>query len=207
VAGDEATAADDVIGRGSRRPARSGPRWRPPRIGLILAAAGLVAGLGAGYAAGVRQGGKAAAPPAPPVTGAAPLSQAGLTCSTQSGGELQLGVDVANESAAAVTLRKVTVVLPIGGLREVSQAWGPCGELPAATVAPANVVPAGGSTWFTVTFQVLVSCPQPLPVQFILRYQRSSQAEVTDLPGFPDLGQVPYGQCPVAFPPAGSLTG
>jgi hypothetical protein len=53
----------------------------------------------------------------------------------------------------------------------------------------------GASTWITVTFQVLVSCPQPLPVQFTLDYDQQGRAAAIRLPGFPDLAQVPYIGC------------
>jgi hypothetical protein len=48
----------------------------------------------------------------------------------QIGHALQLGVQVTNESSADLTLGRVTVVLPLGGLKVISQAWGPCGQLP-----------------------------------------------------------------------------
>jgi hypothetical protein len=192
---------------GSRR----GPvlRRRLPRAALVLGAAGLLAGLVIGYAAGTRHAGK---PPVPARAGASPtapsfaaggypLSQSVSGCSAQTGHELQLGLEVTNLSATAVTLRRVRVVLPLGGLRETSQAWGPCGELPAAGEAPGNLLPPvlgpGASAWFTVTFQVLVRCPQPLPVQFTLDFDQSGQPTgAIALPGFPDLGQVPYAGCP-----------
>ena len=87
----------------------------------------------------------------------------------------------------------------MGGLRATSQAWGPCGELPAPGEAPGNALPLtlgpGASAWFTVTFQVLVGCPQPLPVHFTLDYDQSGRSAAMPLPSFPDLGQVSYGKC------------
>src|SRR5215469_7170528 len=92
---DGSPAGDDVLEQGSwRRPV---PRWRLPRVALVLGAAGLLAGLAAGYAAGVRHAGK---PPSPPRAAAAqtapsftaggfPLSQSGPGCSAQTGHELQ----------------------------------------------------------------------------------------------------------------------
>jgi hypothetical protein len=90
-------------------------------------------------------------------------------------------------------------MLPMGGLRATSQAWGPCGELPGPGEGPGIALPPtlgpGASAWFTVTFQVLVTCPQPLPVQFTLDYDQSGRSAAMPLPGFPDLGQVSYGKC------------
>lgn len=124
------------------------------------------------------------------------MSQSSGACSVQTGRLLQLGVQVTNQSQAAVTLRRVTAVLPMGGLRQVSHTWGPCGELPAASGAAVDALPAGASTWFTVTFKVLVRCPAPLPVQFTLEYDRLGRPATIRLPGFVDLGHVPYASCP-----------
>jgi hypothetical protein len=195
---------DDVVELGSRRlPVRR----RPPPIAVILAVAGLLVGLVAGFAAGDRHARNSAAPlprssaassPAtPPAADAFTLTQADHQCSAQIGHALQLGVQVTNPSATAVMLRRVKVVLPLGGLQEISQAWGPCGELPTGGEVPDTAVPAGGSAWFTVTFKVLVECPGPLPVQFTLDYDQLGRQATIHLPGFADLGHVPYASCPV----------
>ena len=201
--GGKPPADDDVLEMGSRH----GPvlRRRPPAAALALAAAALLAGLAAGYAAGARHAGRPPAPPRPAASqatpsfaaGGYPLSQTGPGCSAQIGHELQLGLEVTNLSATPVTLRRVEVMLPMGGLKATSQAWGPCGELPVP--GPGNALPPtlgpGASAWFTVTFQVLVGCPQPLPVQFTLDYDQGGRPAAMPLPGFPDLGQVSYGKC------------
>jgi len=201
--GGKPPADDDVLEMGSRH----GPvlRRRPPAAALALAAVALLAGLAVGYAAGVRHAAKPPAPPRPAASqttpsfaaGGFPLSQTGPGCSAQIGHELQLGLEVTNLSATPVTLRRVEVMLPMGGLKATSQAWGPCGELPVP--GPGNALPPtlgpGASAWFTVTFQVLVGCPQPLPVQFTLDYDQGGRPAAMPLPGFPDLGQVSYGKC------------
>ena len=196
---------DDVLEQGSRR--GPVPRWRPPRAALVLGVAGLLVGLAAGYAVGVRHAGKPHPPPraAPSRTapsfsaGGFPLSQSGPACSAQTGDELQLGLEVTNLSTTALTLRRVAVVLPLGGLKVVSQAWGPCGELPGAAQAPGQALSPtlgpGASAWFTVTFRVLIRCPQPLPVQFVLHFDQGGPPGAIPLPSFPDLGQVPYAGC------------
>ena len=196
---------DDVLEQGSWR----GPvlRWRPLRAALVLGVVGLLAGLVAGYAVGVRHAGKPHSPPraTPSQTrpsfsaGGFPLSQSGPECSAQTGHELQLGLEVTNLSATALTLRRVAVVLPLGGLKVVSQAWGPCGELPGAAQAPCDdlspTLGPGASAWFTVTFRVLIRCPQPLPVQFVLHFDQGGPPGAIPLPSFPDLGRVPYAGC------------
>jgi hypothetical protein len=185
--------------------------WRWPRGGAILLAVGLVAGLVAGYTAGDRQApGSASAPrpapapapasaspsasPALPLTDGGPaLIQAIGTCAVQNGRELQLGVQVTNQSTRDMTLSLVRPVLPLGGLKWISQQWAPCSTLPTGQ-DPAVLTP-GASTWFSVTFDVLVRCPGPLPVQFTVVYAQDGRAAATSLPGFPDLGQVPYTGC------------
>jgi hypothetical protein len=206
--GDGSAAGDDVLEVGGGR--RLAPRglWPPPG-GLILGAAALLAGLAIVYAVGAQHPAEPAAPPSPSravapaepfSAGGFPLSQSGPQCSVQAGRELQVGVQIMNLSPAAVRLRRLEVVLPLGGLRVISQVWGPCGELPLARQAPTSILPPalgqGASSWFTVTFQVLVRCPQPLPVQFTLDYGQQGHPAAIRLPGFPDLSQVPYSGCP-----------
>jgi hypothetical protein len=197
------------------------PPWRPPRGAVILLAVGLIAGLAAGYAAGYHQAPRnasapptASASPALPVPPPAPqivikgteirgtgtvfadglaLTQDTGTCSVQSGRELQLGVQVTNSSTAPIVLSRIRAVFPLSGLKVVSQQWAPCGAI-GAVQGPVALEP-GDSTWFSVTVQVLVACPAPLPVQFTVNYTYGGEAAIVTLPGFPDLGQVPYTGC------------
>jgi len=206
--GDGPGAGDDVLELGRQR--RRVPRWRPPPAALIPAAVALVAGLAAGYAAGARHPAAPATPPGPsraaPAAAAAPfsaggfpLSQSGPQCSVQTGRALQVGLQITNLSPAALRLRRAEVVLPLGGLTVTTQTWGPCGQLPATGHPAGRVLPPalrpGASTWLTITFQVLVRCPQPLPVQFTLHYDQQGHPAAIRLPGFTDLGQVPYSGC------------
>ena len=214
----------DVVEQGGRRffPSLNWrPPWRPPRGAAILLAVGLIAGLAAGYAAGYHQAPRnasapptAGASPAPPVPPPAPqivikgtaiqgtgtvfadglaLTQDTGICSVQSGRELQLGVQVTNSSTEPIVLSRIRTVFPLSGLKVVSQQWAPCGAI-GAVQGPVALEP-GDSTWFSVTVQVLVACPAPLPVQFTVNYTYAGQAAIVNLPGFPDLGQVPYTGC------------
>jgi hypothetical protein len=206
--GDESGAGDDVLELDGRR--RRVPRWWPPwaSAALVPAVVALLVGLAAGYAVGVRHAGDHAAAPqpsraaaraAPFSAGGFSLSQSGPQCSVQHGRQLQVGLEITNLSSAAVRLRRVEVVLPLGGLKVTSQAWGPCGKVPPIGHASGSVLfPAvrrGGSSWFTVTFRVLVRCPRPLPVQFTIEYDQQGRPAAIRLPGFPDLGQIPYSGC------------
>jgi hypothetical protein len=147
------------------------------------------------------------------------LAQTGGECSVQRGRELQIGVEVINLSATAVTLGQVRPILPLGGLRLVSQQWAPCGalapswqaadggmivfvksstgvvEVGSATPAGAAVLPPNGTAWLSATFRVLVACPSPLPVQFSVGYQENGRTHTAQLAGFLDLGQVAYTGC------------
>jgi hypothetical protein len=156
------------------------------------------------------------------------IDQTAGACSVQHGRQLQLGVEVINLSGTTATLGQVKPILPSGGLRAISQQWGPCGAIspswlivggdgtvtivraagqsgapdipPGATrlgdaLQGDDIVPPGGTAWFSVTFQVLVSCPRPLPVQFSVSYQANTRPGTARLPGFPDLGQVSYTGC------------
>jgi hypothetical protein len=214
----------DVVEQGGRRffPSLNWrPPWRPPRGAAILLAVGLIAGLAAGYAAGYHQAPRdasapptASASPTPPLPALAPqivikgtaiqgtgsvftdglaLTQDTGMCSVQAGRELQLGVQVTNTSTEPIGLRAIRTVFPLSGLRVVSQQWGPCGATGAVQV-PVILEP-GDSTWFSVTVEVLVACPAPLPVQFAVSYTYAGQAATVTLPGFVDLGQVPYTGC------------
>ena len=199
-------SAADVVEQGGRRffPSLNRPsmNWRPPRGAAILLAVGLIIGLAAGYATGYRQAPRnASAPPTPSSGPASPVFTDGLaltqdtgTCSVQSGRELQLGVQVTNQSAGPIGLGGFRTVLPLSGLKVVSQQWAPCGAIGAVQV-PDTLGP-GDSTWLSVTVQVLVACPAPIPVQFVVGYTYAGEAATVDLPGFPDLGQVPYTGCP-----------
>ena len=202
----------EVVEQGGRRffPSLNWrPPWRPPRGAAILLGVGLIVGLAAGYAAGYHQAPrKASAPPPAPqivikgtaiqgtgtvLTGGLALTQDTGTCSVQSGRELQLGVQVTNRSAEPIGLGRIRTVFPLNGLKVVSQQWAPCGATGAVQV-PVILGP-GDSTWFSITVQVLVACPAPLPVQFAVSYTYAGEAATANLPGFPDLGQVPYTGC------------
>jgi hypothetical protein len=151
------------------------------------------------------------------VAGLSGLAQNGGECSVQHGRDLQVGVEVINLSGTPVSLGAVKTILPLGGLRLVSQQWAPCGaivpagqaagggtivfigaptgEVEAGNGADAAVLPPYGAAWLSVTFRVLVACPGPLPVQFSVSYQENGRTDTAQLPGFPDLGQVPYTGC------------
>ncbi len=131
------------------------------------------------------------------IAGLSGLAQTGGACSVQPGRDLQIGVEVINLSGTAVTLGPVRSILPLGGLRPVSQQWASCGAIVPSSGSPAGptVLPPFGTAWLSVTFRVLVACPRPLPVQFSVSYQKNGRTDTAQLPGFSDLGQVTYTGC------------
>jgi hypothetical protein len=224
VFSDKKPADDDpgdayVIGQGSG----DSPGRRPSGSAIVLAAAALIAGLAVGYAAGTGTSGGLAPPAAqasttptaraipaarvtsPPeqriVDGAA-VEQSTVSCAEQSGSQLQLGVEVTNQSAAAVTLTGVELLFPgdAGALRELSWQWAPCGAINYELYPRTIQLLAGSSAWLSATFTVLVHCPAAYPVQFSVNYVTVGVTAATILPGFPDLGDVPDMSCPSPSP-------
>lgn len=194
------------------------PGWRPSRGAGILAVAALAVGLAAGYAAGDRHA-RGAAPRAPvaaaaPSASAAPAGAFTLTgsqalaqdigeCSQQAAGQrLALGVEVTNRSTAPLTLQAVKAVLPLGGLTQTGWHWSTCGAVPRTPGQTVTILMPGQSTWLTVTFRVQLHCPAAAPVQFTVAYRTQGRSATASLPGFSDLGQVPYSGCQVQPPSA-----
>jgi hypothetical protein len=177
----------DVI-ESSPQPRRSRPTVT---AGLVVAFAAVAV---AGYLVGTRQG-KAPTPSAT-ADGAdqadPPITVTGPRCSLQVGKQLQLGVEITNQSGTAATLRQIEALLPMEGLRATASTWGTCGQLSPKPGDAALPLPAGATTWLTMTFDVLDSCPGPLPVRFTVAYDRGNGPQTADLPAFNDLGDVPY---------------
>lgn len=203
---------------------------RPPGMTAGSAAPSAVPASPAPSGSPAQAGGFGAYAPAQGIAGFAGtvIDQTAGACSVQHDRELQLGVEVINLSGTTVTLGQVKPILPMGGLRALSQQWAPCNAIspswliaggdgtvmiirgagqsgapgmpPGATrlgdaLQGDDVVPPGGTAWFSVTFQVLVSCPRPLPVQFNVSYQGNTRQGNARLQGFPDLGKVSYPGC------------
>jgi hypothetical protein len=123
------------------------------------------------------------------------LSATGSRCAVQLGHTLQLGIEIMNQSDRTVVLRQIKLVLPLGGLQEIASRWGPCGSLPGPGLSQASSLAPGATGWLTVTFDVMVGCPQPLPVMFKVSFVQASRLVTADLDSFPDLGQVQYNNC------------
>jgi hypothetical protein len=193
------------------------PGWPPSRGAAVFAAAAVAVGLVAGYVAGDRhvltppgKSAGSAAPSAPasaatiPPGNSSPVSQGRTGCSTQTGHELQLGVQLTNESAAPVVLKTARFAVAVGGLKQVTWQWAPCGALPGGPGQAEEILPAGESVWLTGTFAVQVRCPAASSVQLTVGFITQGQAATVALAGFPDLSQVAYSGCPPVIPLGGT---
>ncbi len=181
------------------------PRWpwgsaRGPAIGIALAA--LAAGLLLGFIGGHLQastGGKSSRAARALTTvlpvGDTAISATGSQCAVQLDHTLQLGIEIMNQSDLTVALRQIRPVLPLGGLDAVASQWGTCGSLAEPRFEQATSLAPGATGWLTVTFDVMVSCPQPLPVGFRVSYMQAGRLVTAELDSFPDLGQVRYNNC------------
>jgi len=195
-------AADDadVVEMGGRRPRWPWGSTRGPAFSVAVAA--LVAGLLLGFIGGHLQS-RAKGTPTRAATastmvlpaGDTALSATGSRCAVQLGHTLQLGIEIMNQSDRTVVLRHIEPVLPLGGLREIASRWGPCGSLPEPGLGQASSLAPGATGWLAVTFDVMVGCPQPLPVLFKVSFVQASRLATADLNSFPDLGQVRYNNC------------
>jgi hypothetical protein len=193
----------DVIEFGGRPPWWPWGSARGPGIGIALAA--LVAGLLLGFIGGHLQaspGGRPTAAPTAPATvppvGDTAISATGSRCAAQLGRSLQLGIEIMNRSDRTVALRQIKPVLPLGGLQEIASQWEPCGSLPGPGLARGASLAPGATGWLAVTIDVMVGCPQPLPVFFKVSFVQASRLATADLDSFPDLGQVRYNNCNTA---------
>jgi hypothetical protein len=190
----------DTIESGPDRPPRR-PLLRRPAVGLVAAA--LLVGAVAGYFVGDSHGKVARpTPSAGPSAGAASLDHSpaladiGIVCSSQVGRTtLQLGVRLDNESAVEVTLRRLEVTFPLGGMKLTSSNLGACGQQVGLVPVAGAFVPPGGYVWLAATVEVQVACPAPLPVQLTVFYVQSGLPPQSLATGFPDLGHVPYSGC------------
>jgi len=172
---DSDSSGADIVELGSER--RFGlPEWRPSRGAGLFAAAALVIGLAAGYTAGDRHASSTAAlrkSTATTSSGTSPSSATGAAfaltdspaltqdtgaCSVQTGQELQLGVQVTNQSTATITLQTAKAVLPLGELKQVTWQWATWGS--PRRPQPGARRPFAGAEHLAVGH---VRAPDPLP--------------------------------------------
>jgi hypothetical protein len=191
----------DVIEIGAARAAS-----QSRHLGLVgLVCMGLVVGLMVGYLFGTRRAHQKTSATMPTEVAPTPLSLISAggqpptatrnRCAIQLGNQLQLGVELVNQSSVGTTLMRADVNLPLGGLRVAAFAWGSCGQLAAVDDADPHALPPGATAWLRMTFDVLIPCPGPLPVLFTVTYTQAGKVAVADVGGFSDLGEVSYTRC------------
>jgi hypothetical protein len=186
----EAYDPDKVRHHGA--PTRRGVSWGIAVVTLLVGALG-------GYLVGVNRGSAGARPaPLPTATAAlpAPITGTGGLCFRQTRTTLELGVEITNSSGASVILNRVDVLLPLGGLRSISSAWGNCGADPVADGSTPLNLNDGATTWVRETFEVQVPCPAAYPVKFTVAYTQLGRHGAAYIGGFNDLGGVSYSGCP-----------
>lgn len=121
----------------------------------------------------------------------------GARCAVQVGNNLQLGVEITNETQHAIRLGAIHPMFPLGGLRAISSGARTCGELPQTSDAQAGRLAPEAVQWIETTVAVRRACPEPLPVWFRVGYTSTGKPGTALLAGFPDLGPVPYRHCKV----------
>lgn len=192
---DGAADGDVIAGRTPRRWTVS-PGW----LAGVLAVA-LAAGIGIGYLIDGPGGHHTAAPtvtvtptPSTPAFILDPINNlcAGIPAPPH---QLMLGVEVANNTKQPVVLDSLTGAFPLGGLRQVDTQVGQCDDNSTEQVL-GHVVDPGAAVWLTVIVAVRIACPAPLPVSFKINYHhRDGSLGSQEVPGFPDLGGIPYPGC------------
>ena len=177
---------------------------RNPRLIIGVLVAVLAIGAGLGYISGKHSAKKVVrvvtAAPSPtssaPAAGSSVLAATGSQCATRTGTQLQLGIEILNATSKPLTIDRVATSFPLNGLRASARLEAVAASFPgpARTLPGSNSHP-GQPNWITVTVQVLVACPGPLPVDFEVRYTQDGRTITSDLGGFSDLGGVPYPGC------------
>jgi hypothetical protein len=170
-------------------------------IGLAALAVGLLIGFFGGRLTAHRADHKArsfsplATPVVLPQFATTAIGLTGARCAVQAGNNLQLGIEIMNETRSPVTLGAISPMFPMGGLRAISSGVGACGALPPVEIPPSGSLAPGAAEWIHATIAVREGCPEPLPVWFKVGYASSGKTGTAMLAGFPDLGPVSYRHC------------
>jgi hypothetical protein len=191
----------DITPRPAEEPAGSGRRR--PQLRLALTILAVLAAFGLGL---VTARGPAPTPEQPPTNAtppnlAAPIAyivSTGGQCSVQNGQTLQVGIELTNRGVATAAILFLLASAPLGGLTLREVGWGACGHLQPIPIDSTDtnglrLIPPGGSDWIYARFDVLVACPAPYPVRFLIGPPGST--DLVDVGGFNDLGNVPYTGC------------
>ncbi len=173
---DPPAAPDDakVIDMGGPPPSERRPINRPFRWRLVVGIVLLVAGGGIGYVIGDRH--SPADAPLPPAgrsetPAVSALTSTGVTCSTQQGTALSIGLQVVNHTGHPVNLDEMIVELPPGSrFHLVASFWGPCGTNNVSAQPPAAALQANATLWVSAKVVTRAACAIPDPVVFVIGY-------------------------------------
>lgn len=192
----------DELQQGSERASSGVPRWATATVVALVVAGGAVAVL--------RDGDPPSNPTPPPTPTSSPTrvlpTQDPLTLITSSSNactdtdhrrRLTVIFGVVNLGSEPVVVRKVTPVLPLGGLRLTRKSIGvaACGEV--QTNDGSRVLTAGRSLAVSFTFRLPKKCPAAFPVQAAVTVSDvDGLRQVTDpVPVLSDLGGIEFDQC------------
>ena len=124
-------------------------------------------------------------------------SSSGACTETDHRRHLTVIFGVVNLSSESLIVRKVTPVLPLGGLRLVGRSIGvaACGEV--QTNNGSRVLTAGRSLAVSFTFRLTKDCPAALPVQATVTVARidGTRQVANAVPVLSDLGGIEFEQC------------
>jgi hypothetical protein len=123
------------------------------------------------------------------------ITMTGERCAVQVGSNLQLGLEIRNNTGRTIMLEAIRAMFPLGGLRAISSGVGTCGALPVEQLPPATLLWPSETEWVNITVAVRAGCPGALPVWFKVGYASAGKTRTATLAGFPDLGPVPYQHC------------
>jgi hypothetical protein len=178
------------------------PQNQPPvKIALATLAIGLLIGFFGGRLTAhqarekARSGGPVSTPVITPQLATTAIGLTGARCAVQLGPNLQLGIEIMNETHGPVTLGAINPMFPLGGLRSIASGVGTCGALPVAEIPAPDSLSPGETEWIHITVAVRKACPEPLPVWFRVGYDSAGRPAEAVLAGFPDLGSVRFKRC------------
>ena len=130
--------------------------WRVLAAVVLVVVAGV-----AGYVIGDHHGAAmtSARPLVSPTRVVEPLSTVSVTgrqCAVEVGHQLQLGIEITNDTRHTVSLKAIDVDVPFPGLSVRAKQFGTCGVVGGNT-GPQPLAP-GNSTWISATFDNHLPC-------------------------------------------------
>lgn len=117
-----------------------------------------------------------------------------LTVLATAGRPLTVGVKLYNNGPRPIVLSTVRGVFPRGGLRQLDTRLGHC-DLHSTGQVRGYVIPPKYTARVSMNLDVLVRCPESLPVEFRVDYSVDGAPASQLLKPFPDLHDADYPGC------------